>query len=88
MSLKDLLSMLNDESIYTYYLGKIKLGKLIHSPLRNNDKNPSFAIFRGKEGGLFFKDHGSGDGGNSIKFVKLDKLYTIATISRSVIFEK
>ena len=71
MSLKDLLSMLNDESIYTYYLGKIKLGKLIHSPLRNNDKNPSFAIFRGKEGGLFFKDHGSGDGGNSIKFVKL-----------------
>jgi 5S rRNA maturation endonuclease (ribonuclease M5) len=71
MSLKDLLSMLDDESIYTYYLGKIKLGKLIHSPLRNNDKNPSFAIFRGKEGGLFFKDHGSGDGGNSIKFVKL-----------------
>ena len=71
MSLKDLLSMLDDESIYTYYLGKIKLGKLIHSPIRNDDKNPSFAIFRGKEGGLFFKDHGSGDGGNSIKFVKL-----------------
>ena len=50
MSLKDLLLMLNDESIYTYYLGKVKIGKLIRSPLRDNDKNPSFAIFRGKNG--------------------------------------
>ena len=50
MSLKDLLSMLDDESIYTYYLGSIKIGKLINSPLRYDDKNPSFAIFRGKQG--------------------------------------
>lgn len=71
MSLKDLLLMLNDESIYTYYLGKIKVGKLIRSPLRDNDKNPSFAIFRGKNGALFFKDHGSGEGGNSIQFIKI-----------------
>ena len=71
MSLRDLLSMLDDNSIYTYYLGRYKLGKLMHSPLRNDDKNPSFAIFRGKDGRLFFKDHGSGEGGNSIKFVKL-----------------
>ena len=73
MSLRDLLSMLDDESIYTYYLGSIKIGKLINSPLRNDDKNPSFAIFRGKQGGLFFKDHGTGDGGNALKFVKLIK---------------
>ena len=73
MSLKDLLSMLDDESIYTYYLGSIKIGKLINSPLRNDDRNPSFAIFRGKQGGLFFKDHGTGDGGNALKFVKLIK---------------
>ena len=71
MSLRDLLSMLDDESIYTYYLGSIKVNKLINSPLRDGDKNPSFAIFRGKEGGLFFKDHGTGEGGNSFKFVKL-----------------
>lgn len=71
MSLRDLLSMLDDESIYTYYLGSIKVNKLINSPLRDGDKNPSFAIFRGKEGGLFFKDHGTGEGGNPLKFVKL-----------------
>lgn len=73
IGLTDLLSMLDDYSIYSYYLGTIKIGKLINSPLRNDDKNPSFAIFRGKEGGLFFKDHGSGIGGNALKFVKIYK---------------
>lgn len=71
MSLRDLLLMLDDKSIYTYYLSNIKIGKLINSPLRNDDKNPSFAIFYGKNGGLFFKDHGTGEGGNALKFVKL-----------------
>lgn len=73
ISMKDLLSMLDDESIYTYYLGKIQIKKLINSPLRNDDKNPSFAIFRGKEGKLFFKDHGTGQGGDSLKFIKTIK---------------
>lgn len=71
ISLRDLLDMLDDESIYTYYLGSLKIGKLINSPLRDNDKNPSFAIFRGKGGGLFFKDHGTGEGGNALRFIKL-----------------
>ena len=71
ISLRDLLDMLDDESIYTYYLGSLKIGKLINSPLRSDDKNPSFAIFRGKGGGLFFKDHGTGEGGNSLRFIKL-----------------
>lgn len=71
MSLRDLLDMLDDESIYTYYLGSLKIGKLINSPLRDDDKNPSFAIFRGKGGGLFFKDHGTGEGGNALRFIKL-----------------
>ena len=45
MSLKDLLNKVDDYTIYSYYLGNIKPGKLINSPLRNNDKMPSFAIF-------------------------------------------
>ena len=73
MSLKDLLDKLNDYDIYSYYVGQFKIGKLFNSPLRSDDKNPSFAIFKGNGGGLFFKDHGSGEGGNAIKFVKLIK---------------
>ena len=73
MSLKDLLDKLTDYDIYSYYVGQFKIGKLFNSPLRSDDKNPSFAIFKGMHGGLFFKDHGSGEGGNAIKFVKLYK---------------
>ena len=73
MSLKDLLDKLTDYDIYSYYVGQFKIGKLFNSPLRSDDKNPSFAIFKGMNGVLFFKDHGSGEGGNAIKFVKLYK---------------
>ena len=73
MSLRDLLDKLTDYDIYSYYVGQFKIGKLFNSPLRSDDKNPSFAIFKGMNGGLFFKDHGSGEGGNAIKFVKLYK---------------
>lgn len=73
MSLKDLLDKLNDYDIYSYYVGQFKIGKLFNSPLRSDDKNPSFAIFKGNGGGLFFKDHGNGEGGNALKFVKLIK---------------
>ena len=71
MSLRDLLDKLDDYSIYSYYLGEIKPGKLINSPLRSNDKIPSFAIFRSNTGDLLFKDHGTGEAGNALKFVKL-----------------
>ena len=73
ISIRDILSKITDYDIYSYYIGQFKVGKLINSPLRNDDKNPSFAIFKGANGGLFFKDHGSGEGGNATKFIKLIK---------------
>ena len=71
MSLRDLLDKVDDYTIYSYYLGQFKPGKLMNSPLRNDDKMPSFAIFPGKTGGLLFKDHGTGESGNALKFIKL-----------------
>ena len=71
MSLRDLLDKLDDYSIYSYYLGSFKPGKLMNSPLRSDDKVPSFAIFYNKEGALLFKDHGTGIAGNALKFLKL-----------------
>ena len=71
MSLRDLLDKLNDYDIYSYYLGPFKPGKLMNSPLRPDDKIPSFAIFQSKTGDLLFKDHGTGEAGNSMKFIKL-----------------
>jgi len=71
MSLRDLLEKLDDYAIYSYYLGDFKPGKLMNSPLRNDDKMPSFAIFPASSGDLLFKDHGTGESGNALKFVKL-----------------
>ena len=69
--LRDLLDKLDDYTIYSYYLGPFKPGKLMNSPLRNDDRMPSFAIFSTKDGALLFKDHGTGVAGNAIKFIKL-----------------
>lgn len=66
-----MLEKLNDYDIYKYYLGNIRVGRLYNSPLRNDDKMPSFAIFRGRNGGLLFKDHGIGASGNAVKFIEL-----------------
>jgi len=73
MSLRDLLEKVSDYDIYSYYLGSFKPGKLMNSPLRPDDKIPSFAIFPSKTGDLLFKDHGTGEAGNAIKFMKLYK---------------
>jgi len=73
MSLKDLLEKVTDYDIYSYYIGAFKLGKLLNSPLRPDDKVPSFAIFPSKTGDLLFKDHGTGIAGNALKFIKLYK---------------
>ena len=70
-SLKDLLGKVDDYSIYSYYLGQFKVKKPMNSPLRSDDKNPSFVIFNSNTGGLLFKDFGTGESGNAIKFIKL-----------------
>lgn len=71
MGFKDLLAQIDDYSIFSYYMGEFKVGQLMNSPLRSNDKMPSFAVFRAKNGNLLFKDHGTGECGNAFKFIKL-----------------
>lgn len=71
LSLNDIRQCLSDYDIYAYYMGKFQVGRLYNSPLRTTDQNPSFAVFPAKSGDLLFKDHGSGQSGNVITFVKL-----------------
>ena len=71
MSLSDLLEKVDDLTIYSYYLGDFKVGQLMKSPLRAKDDNPSFAVFRARNGNLLFKDHALGESGNALKFIKM-----------------
>lgn len=73
MSLRDLLEKVDDYTIFSYYLGPFKVGQLMNSPLRTDDQMPSFAVFKGRNGNLMFKDHGTGEAGNALKFIKLFK---------------
>lgn len=66
-----ILSRVTEYDVYAYYLGQFKVGMIYNSPFRK-DKNPSFGIFYSKRTKqLLFKDHGTGDCGNVIKFVSL-----------------
>lgn len=71
MTQEDILSRATELDIYEAYLGKIKVGQIYNSPLRE-DKNPSFGLFySNKTGALLFKDLATGECGNVFKFVKL-----------------
>lgn len=66
-----ILSKVTEYDIYAKYIGQFKVGMVYNSPFRK-DKNPSFGIYYSKRTKqLLFKDHGTGECGNVIKFVSL-----------------
>lgn len=66
-----ILSKVTEYGIYAKYIGQFKVGMIYNSPFRK-DKNPSFGIYYSKRTKqLLFKDHGTGECGNVIKFVSL-----------------
>ena len=66
-----ILSKVTEYDIYAKYIGEFKVGMIYNSPFRK-DKNPSFGIYYSKKSRqLLFKDHGTGECGNVIKFVQL-----------------
>lgn len=66
-----ILSKVTEYDIYAKYIGQFKVGMIYNSPFRK-DENPSFGIYYSKRTKqLLFKDHGTGECGNVIKFVSL-----------------
>lgn len=66
-----ILSKVTEYDIYAKYIGQFKVGMIYNSPFRK-DKNPSFGIYYSKRTKqLLFKDHGTDECGNVIKFVSL-----------------
>lgn len=66
-----ILSKVTEYDIYAKYIGQFKVGMIYNSPFRK-DKDPSFGIYYSKRTKqLLFKDHGTGECGNVVKFVSL-----------------
>lgn len=71
ITLDYILSKVNEYDIYSHYIGEFKVGMIYNSPFRK-DKNPSFGVFYSRRNNkLLFKDHGTGECGDAIKFVSL-----------------
>lgn len=68
---EDVYKHIQSYDIFKQYLGYAPIvGKVYRSPFRE-DLNPSFGLFYGRNGSLLFKDFGSGESGDAIKFVKI-----------------
>lgn len=70
LTLDNILSKTTEYDIYQKYFGKFTVGALYNCPYRK-DKNPSFAIFKARNGNLLFKDFATGECGGIIKFVSI-----------------
>lgn len=71
ITLDYILSKVTEYDIYAAYIGNFKVGMIYNSPFRK-DRNPSFGCFYSRTSKqLMFKDHGTGECGNVIKFVSI-----------------
>jgi hypothetical protein len=64
-----ILNKISEYDIFRYYIdGDFKINGMISSPLRADDKNPSFGVFS-TDNGLRFKDQKTGVKGDCFQFV-------------------
>jgi len=77
LSMDTILKYVDDYSIYTHYIGEeLELKTPYSSPFRIDD-HPSFNLFQGGDGGIYFKDHATANKGDVFEFVQimLEKTY-------------
>lgn len=69
ISIDELLSNIDQEEAFRIFCpGFKKLGRSFQSPLRK-DKQPSFAVFKGSSGNLYWKDFATGSSGTIVYLV-------------------
>lgn len=74
LSKKNILNLVDDYSLYSYYIGdELELRTKYSSPLREGDNDPSFSLFfsKYKENLIMFKDGALGKSGNVFDFLEL-----------------
>ena len=61
---------MSDKDILERYMGISRIPCMIQSPLRENDKNPSFSLFPSGNN-VYWKDFGTGEKGSTVKLMAL-----------------
>ena len=57
-----------DLLVYAHYIGYIQIGGAIPSIIREEGV-PSFSLYEGSKGKIYWKDHGTGDGGDALDLI-------------------
>lgn len=69
VSLEAIYEKVDDYKLFAYYVGHdFKLRESFNSPIRE-DKNPSWSVFKARNGHLMYKDFATGDSGDIVKLV-------------------
>lgn len=74
LSKENILRVIDDYSIYSFYIGaELELRTKYSSPLREGDNDPSFSLFYSKylDDVILFKDNATGNSGNVFDFLEL-----------------
>lgn len=69
MNKEEVLKKVSETDLWRKYLGHVDIGKMYRSPFRR-DTNPSFGLYRSKDGRVLFKDFG-GEAGDVFQFICL-----------------
>lgn len=69
MNKETILKQVSERDLWKKYLGHVDIGKMYSSPFRR-DTNPSFGLFRSKDGKILFHDFG-GETGDIFRFIEL-----------------
>lgn len=67
--LQQIRSRFTEYDIFKFYIPNLSIGTNISSPLRDDDKNPSFRVYWNKSGKLNFCDYKLGITGNAFQYV-------------------
>lgn len=87
-SVADVMKRVSHAELLSHYMGIDSLPVLINSPLRDDDKHPSFFIYSPDGNKVLYKDYATGDNGDIYSLLKNVKHKTFAELIRTIASEK
>ena len=87
-SVADVMKRVSHAELLSHYMGIDSLPVLINSPLRNDDRHPSFFIYSPDGTKVLYRDYATGDKGDIYSLLKETEHKSFAELIRMIAAEK
>ena len=87
-SVSDVMKRVSHADLLSHYMGISSLPVLINSPLRNDDRHPSFFIYSPDGSKVLYRDYATGDKGDIYSLLKSLKHKSFSELLRMIASEK